>query len=120
MKTVTHEGKVYKLDETYVTQANEIMILIGIEQDGDFIVSYPFESNKHGAVALRTSKYTTGTIEEAPPELENGEWYMCVSSLNSTNHKTCLLYIDGKFVDPDCSGIDIGEHYKPLYKMVKA
>lgn len=123
MKTVTHKGKVYQLFATYCTPDSQAGELLKFDSSKDcpFVIRVLIDDGSSVEIPCKVI-YTVGgiigTIEDAPLELEAGEWYMCKSKNSAYN--TALFYKGGELLDNDHCGIDISEHFEPLYKMVKA
>ena len=122
MKTITHKGKIYQVDESYLVKG-KLVILRGYNKEDGFVFLdgteqglFVYASDDHPYL-ITTSKYTSGTIEDAPIELEAGQWYMCdlESGLAPLQRNEGLWYFsDGRTFNE--TKVDV----IPLYKMVKA
>ena len=118
METITNEGKIYQLDESYLVRG-KLVILRGHNREDGFVFMDGTEQGKFVYVIdeysylITTSKYTSGTIEDAPIELEDGEWYMC----SFDNDDQDVFYYDA---DRLCLAGNLRDNTRPLYKMGKA
>ncbi len=115
------DGKVYQIGSLYQCEVGEVGRLEKVDQTKN----YPFIlkiTNENGTVTkpkkrIYAIEYNFGTIEDAPVELENGEWYMCkadsVEMVFLWNH--AFWYDQGSKEEAFNDYTDI----KPLYKMVR-
>jgi len=126
-KTVTHEGKVYQVDETYATSNGQIVILKDFDIElNQFVCMYDiFERLTTAFKEVLVSEYTTGTIEDAPIELDDGHCYYCEINQNTEKLEYATMFFhEGEWYwDSELSDVcrDFALRYiKPLYKMVRA
>lgn len=118
MKTATHNGKVYQIGKLYF-MGGEFVELLDIEES----VTYPFKGVDRYYESISTvDARDLGTIEDAPIELEDGEWYMCEIGKNGYSYETpALREGDNWYMDTEgLRGIDPSFSAEPIYKMVKA
>jgi hypothetical protein len=113
MKTIIHEGKVYQIGGRYMDQDGNIGLL-----DECCSATFKMSSESRGFwFCDELSTFEMGTIEDAPLELESGEWYMCELEKGRAPlqwHTGAWLFCDGWVFDTVHSASII-----PLYKMVK-
>lgn len=117
MKTATHNGKVYQIGKLYF-MGGEFAELVEIDES----VTYPFKGiNQHYKSARTVDARDLGTIEDAPIELEDGEWYMCECGIiESRVNKPLLRLGEGGWSVNDSRVNSNLLNVKPLYKMVKS
>ena len=125
MKTVTHNGKVYKIGAIYFDGLNSLVKLTSIK-NGEFY--YIDGSGNEGSdleiYSVECSEYVKGaklgTIEDAPIEPKNKEAWYCEFGRAELG-RAVLFYNDERWWWDDGH---TDERYesgtKPLYKMVKA
>ena len=130
MITIIREGKVYQIERSYLVKG-KLLILIDYNEKDQFVFVDGPKKAKHTYIAsiykelIVTSKYTTGTIEDAPLELENGFWYMCEKTENrmpyEVPYEVPYFYFNG-FKSNSNSQIwfSVLDSGAPLYKMGKA
>ena len=113
MKTITHKGKVYQIGGRYADEHEYIGLLDSY--DGR---TFRMSSESRGLwLCNELSTFEVGTIEDAPLELESGEWYMCELKKGRAPlqwHTGAWLFCDGWVFDTVHSASII-----PLYKMIK-
>ena len=130
MKTVTHNGKVYKIGAIYFDGLNSLVKLTSIK-NGEFY--YIDGSGNEGSdleiYSVECSEYVKGaklgTIEDAPIELESGHCYYCEINQNTEKLEYATMFFhEGEWYwDSELSDVckDFALRYiKPLYKMVRA
>tara|TARA_R110002167_G_scaffold9628_3_gene44557 strand:- start:2519 stop:2872 length:354 start_codon:yes stop_codon:yes gene_type:complete len=79
MKTITHKGKVYQIGGRYADENENIGLLDSC--DGRTFKMSSISRGFWFCNGLRT--FEVGTIEDAPLELEDGEWYVFNVGFNS-------------------------------------
>jgi hypothetical protein len=117
METVTYEGRVYQVGKLYgCGPSGGLAKLLGLTD----IHEYPFRTDAGNYGFISAINGELGTIEDAPIELIDGEWYMCTRIFDGTRQQSPLLWAAG--------GYHLGSHpssqpinkVSPLYRMVKA
>ena len=106
-KTVTHEGKVYQVDETYATSNGQIVILKDFDIElNQFVCMYDiFERLTTAFKEVLVSEYTTGTIEDAPIEIElRKQGKTVVDAVNKLGVSCLYKYVNYSIVG-DCFSI---------------
>lgn len=115
IETVTVKGKIYQVGAIYADIDGYMGGLLSAEED-----SFKLDNGKDTWFCSDLFEIEScGSIEDAPLELEDGEWYMlcriyenkCVGKYNKHNH--CMHVDDGIYYLSDNS-VD------PEYKMIKA
>jgi len=121
METVTVNGKVYQIGALYWFGSSGIYPLLGVKGGlFEYGHSPADEGTAHNCEEISLK---SGTITDAPIDLEDGEWYFCgTNQVGGICHKyteasdgKCATWYDGH----DSFRIE-GSNVKPLYKMVKA
>ena len=115
METITHKGKVYQIGKLYRSLAtSEAGYLDGLNGEGFTLYLCRSREGRYIAASkIATLDSESGTIEDAPIELEDGEWYMC----SFDNDDQDVFYYDA---DRLCLAGNLRDNTRPLYKMVKA
>ena len=102
METVEHKGKVYQIGAIYgCGPGGGLAKLLGLTD----IHEYPFRTDVGNYGFISAISGELGTIEDAPLELVDGEWYM-VELINRST-VTCLYRFNGAWIDNERGGIDI-------------
>lgn len=115
MDTVKVKGWVYQIGGLYLDGESNTGYLIGADEDiGSFKLS--MNGTDWFTNRIETSDHQSGTITEAPIELEDGEWYMCEGG------RVLKLFAGALYLTESCqsSSLSSVEGMKPLYKMAKA
>ena len=117
METITHKGKVYQVGKCYMDEGGHIGVLKGTNG-----LTLSMKSQELGLwYCDNLNLITAGTIEDAPIELEDGEWYMCEKFYMDQRCEVPYYYCNG-FNTGSNSKLwsPVSNYGKPLYKMVKA
>tara|TARA_R110000850_G_C9963662_1_gene464606 strand:+ start:1371 stop:1754 length:384 start_codon:yes stop_codon:yes gene_type:complete len=127
MKTVTVKGKVYQIGGLYRDQSGEYARLKSADESksNPFVLMYQYShemtvTTKPWKVISEIKASSVGTIEDAPIELEDGEWYMCEKTAYDQKYMTLLYYYDGF---KSCDNSKLWSPVKSptvLHRMVKA
>tara|TARA_R110000850_G_C9808918_1_gene451203 strand:- start:55 stop:435 length:381 start_codon:yes stop_codon:yes gene_type:complete len=124
METIKQLGKVYQVGMRYKSfVCKRVGYLIG-HNGSDFSLSNFPDTSGHQFFARKIEEVgVCGTIEDAPIELEDGEWYMCADD----NGLMRAAYYDGSTLTggvnssgDSCLHLIRKNEYRVLYKMVKA
>lgn len=69
------------------------------------------------------TSFTAGTIEDAPMELEDGEWYMCKAKDSNDVWESSLMFSGGLWYlrrGATAKHLQVRYEVTPMHKMVKA
>ncbi len=120
MKTVTVKGKVYQIGKLYIDDRGELGRLTDTDEDNFIVASYKGGTSWHSLCANKINPEVLGTIEDAPIELEAGDWWLCHYEIQTANES--WSHHDKPFeVGPELSFLDVPENaafFTPKKKMV--
>ena len=118
METITQLGKIYQIGQLYQDEFGEIMILLAAAEIGFSMVPVVSGDVVTRKQATPINPTQLGTIEDAPIELEDGEWYMC----DLESGPAPLQWNEGSWFFSDGCTFDTANTASviPLHKMVKA
>ena len=113
MKTITQLGKVYQIGQLYQDEFGEVMILLAAAEIGFSMVPVVSGDVVTRKQATPINPTQLGTIEDAPIELEDGEWYMVKEGF--------VLLVEGAHFTNEVGGSPVASlnTFTPLHKMVK-
>mgnify|MGYP003657389126 FL=1 len=125
METITHKGKVFQVGALYRSaETSEVGYLDGVAGESFNLYMLKNRLGRYIAASVISEIINDiGTIEDAPIELEDGEWYMCADD----NGLMRAAYYDGSTLTggvnssgDSCLHLIRKNEYRVLYKMVKA
>ena len=122
MKTVTVKGKVYQIGEPYKNAENGVVgFLCDYHKDNGFMLfRHPVLEGEY-RYCTRVDSFATGTITDAPIEVEKGETWMCHYEIQ-TESESCEHFelpftvgLHGGFYGVPANAL----LFTPKYKMVR-